>query len=100
MQLYADIGTAWFTDDKESVSRLLPKLKAHFSDANVFYAPVAVFIAGFCFYLGEREEGFEWLERSYSRKEFGLLSIKSDPLYDRIRTDLRYIDLVKRLGLG
>jgi len=40
------------------------------------------------------------LERSYSRREFQLLGIKSDPFYDEIRSDPRYLDLLKRLGLN
>ncbi|HXZ98470.1 MAG TPA: adenylate/guanylate cyclase domain-containing protein, partial [Candidatus Acidoferrum sp.] len=95
-QLSADINSAYLIDDKKMVSRLLPELKSHFNDDR---GPDALAIAGLCFYLGEREEGFEWLERSYSRKEWFLLFIEADDHFDGIRTDPRYLDLVKRLGL-
>jgi TolB-like protein len=95
-QLSADINSAYLIDDKKTVSRLLPELKSHFNDDR---GPDALAIAGFCFYLGEREEGFGWLERSYSRKEWRLLGIEADDYFDGIRTDPRYLDLLKRLGL-
>jgi hypothetical protein len=56
-------------------------------------------LASYYFYLGETDKGFEWLERSYSRREYNLPGIPVDPLFDNIRTDPRHLDLVKRLGL-
>ena len=49
--------------------------------------------------MGENDKGFEWLERSYARKEPNLMYIKCYEDLDGVRTDPRYIDLVKRLGL-
>jgi hypothetical protein len=39
------------------------------------------------------------LERSYSRREQDLPWITLYPEFDGVRTDLRYLDLVKSLGL-
>jgi Tfp pilus assembly protein PilF len=49
--------------------------------------------------LGETDEGFDWLERAYRERDSNLLSIKSDVLLESLRSDPRYLDLVKRLGL-
>jgi len=95
-ELYANLWMAYFKDDRRTVNQLLPELEAHFNHER---GPYAFFISGLHFYLGETEKGFEWLERSYSRKEFGMLGIKTDVLLDGIRTDPRYLDLLKRLGL-
>ena len=95
-ELYADTLMAQLTDDKKSVSRLLPELEAHYSDDR---GPTAYYIGGLHFFLGENDKGFEWLERSYARKEFNLLDIKHDELLDGVRSDPRYVDLLKRLGL-
>jgi hypothetical protein len=56
-------------------------------------------VAEFCFFLGDVDKGFEWLERAYSKKESTVLNIQSDWDLDGIRTDPRYLDFLKRLGL-
>jgi TolB-like protein len=99
LQLYADVWVAYFIDDKEAVSRRLPEIEAHFHDEA---GPAAYFIGLLRYYLGEKDEAFEWLERSYSMKEFILAEIMADQLlgfFNGIQDDPRYLDLLKRLGL-
>jgi len=97
----AETYGAYIRDEKETVRRLLPELAAHLGDSRT----EANEVAGYYFYLGEVDKGFDWLERSYSRREYGLLGIKHAfsrffPLFDQIpRSDPRYLDLVERLGL-
>jgi len=88
---------AYFEDNKEAVRRLLPELRAHVGGEE---GTSALNIASYYFYLGENDKGFEWLERSYSRREIALLWLAFDPDFDGIRNDPRYLDLVKRLGLS
>jgi hypothetical protein len=88
--------TAYFRGDKEAVKRLLPELESHMQDA---IAPDAYGVGCFYFFLGDNDKGFEWLERAYSKREFQLLGIQVDWELDGVRTDPRYLDLVKRLGL-
>jgi adenylate cyclase len=82
--------------DRETVRRLLPALEAHQSET--FTA--RRFIADLHFFLGDVDEGFEWLEKSYANKEFDLFYIKSNEYLDEVRSDRRYLDLVERLGLA
>jgi serine/threonine protein kinase/TolB-like protein/Tfp pilus assembly protein PilF len=49
--------------------------------------------------LGEKDEAFQWLEKSYSAREEALVWLKVDPRLDAIRTDPRFIDLQRRVGL-
>jgi hypothetical protein len=49
--------------------------------------------------VGENDKGFEWLERSYSRREGYLTGITHWTQLDGVRNDPRYLDLLKRLGL-
>ena len=86
---------AYLREDSQRVRRVLPALKSHVGET---FTTVR-FIADLHFYLGERDEGFEWLEKSYAKKEFDLLYIRSDEFLDGVRTDSRYLDLVDRLGL-
>ncbi len=91
-----DALVAYFEDDKEKVRKLLPELEAHFGEP---LAISAVQAAALYFYLGENEKAFDWLEKSYSRKEYDLLYIRTDEFFDGIRDDPRYQNLLKRLGL-
>ena len=90
-----DAYMAYFRGDKETVKRLLPELEAHPKETWVN----ATIIAGFHFFMGDIDKGFEWLERAYSTKENDLLGIQYDMDLDGVRTDPRYLDLLKRLGL-
>ena len=90
-----DLSAAWFHGDKQTVKRLLHEVEARYQDAGWD----AESVASMHFYLGESDKGFEWLERSYSDKEDSLLSIKTDVNLDGVRTDPRYVDFLKRLGL-
>jgi len=90
----ADATIAFLEADKQALRRLLPQLEG------LVRGPgnTASLISTFYIYLGEIDKGFEWLERSFSRGE-DISSIKYDPDFDGIRTDPRYFELLKRLGL-
>jgi len=90
-----DVDRAYFKGDKETVRRLLPELEANPKETGVW----AIDFADFHFFLGEVDKGFEWLERAYSKREMGVLEIQWDSNLDGVRTDPRYLDLLKRLGL-
>ncbi len=49
--------------------------------------------------LGENEEAFKWLERSYENREDTMAWLKVDPAWSNLRSDPRFIDLVRRVGL-
>ena len=55
-----------------------------------------------CLYaaLGETETAFVWLQRAYDTRQADLASIKIDPALDPIRSDPRYVELVRRVGLA
>jgi TolB-like protein/Tfp pilus assembly protein PilF len=49
--------------------------------------------------LGDLDAAFEWLEKARQRREPQLASLKVDPSMDGLRGDLRFPELVKRVGL-
>ncbi|MBN1222399.1 MAG: protein kinase [Candidatus Aminicenantes bacterium] len=50
--------------------------------------------------LGKKDLAFEWFEKSYKEHEPLLVWIKPDPIIsDRLHTDPRWIQLLKRMGL-
>jgi hypothetical protein len=40
----------------------------------------------------------KWLDVAYQERDLGLTSLRTDFLLDSFRTDLRLIELVKRVG--
>jgi len=49
--------------------------------------------------LEEKDEAFEWLEKSYQKHEESLCSIGIDPKFDSIRDDPRFKEIMKKIGL-
>ena len=54
-----------------------------------------------CFYfvLGEDDKGFEYLDKAFVVKDTFLLYIKGDPLLDRVRSDPRFDEILKKMNL-
>jgi TolB-like protein/DNA-binding winged helix-turn-helix (wHTH) protein/Flp pilus assembly protein TadD len=51
--------------------------------------------------LGEKGKAFEWLEKGYERHSLGLggVDLKVDPVWDPLRSDTRFADLLRRMNL-
>ncbi len=49
--------------------------------------------------LGEKDQAFQWLERAYAMHADGLVHLKQEIGFDNLRTDPRYADLLRRVGL-
>lgn len=50
--------------------------------------------------LGQVDEAFTQIEITYKERHGILTYLRVEPLFDRIRDDARYIDLLRRLGFG
>jgi TolB-like protein/DNA-binding winged helix-turn-helix (wHTH) protein/Tfp pilus assembly protein PilF len=47
----------------------------------------------------ESDKSFEWLERAYKQRDAGLAGIKTDPLFNNLRHDPRYTELLEKMHL-
>jgi serine/threonine protein kinase/tetratricopeptide (TPR) repeat protein len=47
--------------------------------------------------LGEKDKAFEWLEKVY--EERSVVNIRTDPIFDPLRSDPRFADLLRRMNL-
>jgi len=56
-------------------------------------------LAGVYAGLGQKEEAFEWLEKAYQVHARDLLELKYDPHFANLRSDQRFTELVRRIGL-
>lgn len=61
--------------------------------------PVAHLIASVRARLGENDAAFEWLEKAFQEHTFFLGYFKVHPLFETLRDDPRFLDLVKRIGI-
>lgn len=50
-------------------------------------------------HLNEKDKAFEWLRKAADEGHPGMVWIKVDPLFDSIRSDPRFPDLLRRFGL-
>ncbi len=49
--------------------------------------------------LGEQDEAIAWLEKAYQERDVRLSSLKIAPKWDSLRSDPRFVAILKRVGL-
>ncbi|HEX5412760.1 MAG TPA: tetratricopeptide repeat protein [Terriglobia bacterium] len=49
--------------------------------------------------LRNKQQAFAWLEKAYEQHDWILTSVNADPVFDSLRSDPRFQDLVHRIGL-
>ena len=50
--------------------------------------------------MGQPEEGLRWLAKGYEQHSNGMTALKVEPIYDAVRKDPRFQELLRRVGLG
>jgi adenylate cyclase len=82
---------------KAEAEKILRDLERNARKSSASPYTMATIYAG----LDENEKAFEFLEKAYSEKSLELVwSIKSDLLLDSLRSDPRFQDLLRRIGLN
>jgi serine/threonine-protein kinase len=62
------------------------------------YVPPTDF-AALHFALEENDQGFVWLDQAHKGRDGFLVWLRVDPFYDSIRSDPRFTDMLKKMGL-
>ena len=57
------------------------------------------YIAGIYALLGDRENALKWLEKAYQERSHLMVYLKVDPVWDDLRSDTRFQDLLRRMRL-
>jgi TolB-like protein/DNA-binding winged helix-turn-helix (wHTH) protein/Flp pilus assembly protein TadD len=91
------LGAAYARAGRRSDAlRILAELKRRKRHGYVAAASFVIVYLG----LGENEQAFAWLEEAYKERSNMLQFVKVHPLFDPLRGDPRFIDLLHRVGLG
>ena len=56
-------------------------------------------LAGLCFALGKKDQGFEWLEKGYEERSIVYWVLRDDTLFGSVRSDPRFKALLKKMNL-
>jgi TolB-like protein len=90
------MGNAYARVGREADAReMISKLQKHVQNTGVGRYEIALVYGG----LGEKDEAFAWLEKAFVAHDKGLTYLKIDPCLDPLRSDSRFQDLVRRVGL-
>lgn len=57
------------------------------------------FLASLYFAIGDKDNGFEFLNKGYEQQDCWLVTIKLGPVYQSISSDPRYNALLKKMNL-
>lgn len=96
-QLVAD-GLGWVyavSGKRADAQKIVKELDDLSSHAYVDFYQLATIYAG----LGERHEVFRLLEKGYQQRSAGMAYLAVDPFWDNVRSDPRFADLLRRMGL-
>jgi serine/threonine protein kinase len=86
---YAEMGRT--AEAKEVMNELIEQSKHR------YVSPIE--LARICFTIGENDQGFQWLEKAYEGREVGLNWLKTSRVFDNVRSDPRFQDLLEKMGL-
>jgi TolB-like protein/Tfp pilus assembly protein PilF len=94
---WGDLGNAHARAGELTEARqTIAKLQDYVQKDGVGTYEIAMVYAG----LGDKDEAFAWLEKSYKVHDKGLTYLKLDPCLDPLRSDPRFQSLLHRMGLS
>jgi serine/threonine protein kinase/Tfp pilus assembly protein PilF len=81
--------------NRTEAEKRLQELKAWSQHRYVDPAHMAVLFMA----LGQNDQAFDWLEKAYSGRSAELTALNIDPLWDDLRPDPRFSELLRKIGL-
>lgn len=83
------------TGRRAEASKILKELEEKYNNRESTAVPLAVLYAG----LGDKNQAFAWLEKAVQQRTGDVYDITWFSAFDDLRSDPRYTDLVRRMGL-
>jgi tetratricopeptide (TPR) repeat protein len=95
-RVLASLGYVYaLTGNTRQAQNILNQLQGHSTSAYPFAYDIAIVYAG----LGKKDRAFEWLTKSCEERIWGISNLKVEPELDSLRSDPRFQDLLRRVGL-
>jgi len=92
----ADFGQVYAASGrKDEAQKLRDELLERSKREHIPAVYFAIIYAG----LGEKDQAFAWLEKAYAERSFYLAYLKTDRRFDNLRSDPRFLDLLRRMKL-
>ena len=82
--------------NKKAALQIIEELKQRSHKSYISPVLFAVVYIG----LNEKEQAFEWLEKGFAERDSFLTSLKVEPIFDPLRSDSRYSELIRRIGFS
>jgi DNA-binding winged helix-turn-helix (wHTH) protein/TolB-like protein/Flp pilus assembly protein TadD len=70
-------------------------VSAHPTEANMYYGRARAYVL-----LGDKEKALDNLEKGFELRAFMMPWVKANPIFDSLRMEPRYQDLLRRMGLA
>jgi DNA-binding winged helix-turn-helix (wHTH) protein/TolB-like protein len=94
---WEELGYAYAkSGQREEATRILNQLQER-AKRGEYVLPLG--IAWIYIGLGDKDQAFVWLDNSFEERSDGMRMIKTHPIYDPLRSDPRFTDLLKRMRL-
>lgn len=94
---WAGLGYAYArSGQKDEAIKILNRLQERASSGE-HVPPLG--IVGIYIGLGDKDQAFVWLDRAFDQRSDRLRQIKTNPIYDPLRSDPRFTDLLRRMKL-
>jgi serine/threonine protein kinase len=95
-QAQAQLAHAYaMSGKKDEALRIILALQELAKSRYVSSYHIAAIYAG----LGDKDQTFSWLEKAYEERSEWLVNFKADQRFDGVRSDPRFAELVRRVGL-
>jgi len=95
-QLLASLGHAYaLSGERDKAIKVLDELREISKQRYVSPYLFAVVYVG----LGDKEQTFAWLDKAFQDRAIFLIWLKVEPLFDPLRDDPRFQNLLRRIGL-
>lgn len=93
----AALGHAYAVSGRrEEATKILNELKELSKRRYILPNLIAIIYVG----LNEKEQAFAWLEKAYQERSDFMIVLKVDPVLDGLRSEPRFQDLLRRVGLS